>query len=100
MAKWNYTLRFGKNLREAIEAEDIEAVAKCLIACYRELLNKLSDEDKDWFEPDIEEVIEEINNFVDCIDRIGIEDEDQNELDDYLEYFYDLCDNVGAWVAI
>lgn len=99
MGKWNYILRFGKNLREAIEAEDIEAVAKCLIVCYRELLNKLSDEDKDWFESDIEEVIEEINNFVDCINRIGIEDEDQDELDDYLEYFYSLCDNVGAWVA-
>lgn len=100
MGKWNYTLHLGKNLREAIEAEDIKATARCLIACYRELLNKLSGEDKDWFEPDIEEVIEEINDFVNCIDRIGVEDEDQDELDDYLEYFYDLCDNVGAWVAI
>ena len=89
MAKWNYTLRFGKNLREAIEAEDVEAVVKCLIACYRELLNKLSDEDMEWKQFDIEDAIFNLENF-----------DEGEDVDDYLEYFYDICDDVRAWIAI
>ena len=91
MGKWKYTLRFGKALREAIKAEDTAMVVKCLIACYRELLNKLSDEDKGWKEWDIEDGIE-------CLEAYDGEDED--EIDYYLAEFYDICDDVGAWVAI
>lgn len=89
MAQWNYTLRFGKNLREAIHEENTEMVVKCLIACYRELLNKLSDEDRDWYKDDIEDTIFNLENF----------DEDE-DVDDYLAEFYDVCDDVRAWVAI
>ena len=89
MGKWNYTLRFGKNLREAIKLEDVDAVIIALIACYRELLNKLPDEDKEWKAFDIEDAIFNLENF-----------DEGEDVDDYLEYFYDLCDDVGAWVAI
>ena len=89
MGRWNYTLRFGKNLREAIEAEDIEAVVKCLIACYRELLNKLSDEDKECYEMEIEDAIFNLENF-----------DEGEDADDYLAYFYDFCDDIGVWVSI
>ena len=89
MAKWNYTLRFGKHLREAIDAEDVQLVVKCAICCYRELLNKLSDEDKDWKQYDIEDAIFNLENF----------DYDE-DVDDYLGEFYDLCDELGAWIAI
>ena len=89
MARWDYTLHWGKQLREAIDDEDIEMVVKCLIACYRELLNKLSDEDKDWKEFDIEDAIFNLENF----------DYDE-DVDDYLAEFYDLCDELGAWVEI
>ena len=89
MAQWNYTLHFGKHLREAIDAEGVQMVVKCLIACYRELLNKLSDEDKDCYECDIEDAIFNLENF----------DEDE-DVDDYLEYFYDLCDELRAWVGM
>lgn len=90
MAKWDYTLRWGKQLREAIDAEDIEMVVKCLICCYRELLNKLSDEDKEWKEFDIEQEIFCLESF----------DEDAEDADDYLEVFYDICDDVRAWITI
>ena len=93
MAKWNFTLRFGKNLREAIEAEDAEAVVKCLIACYRELLNKMDDEDKDWKKFDIEDSIEVLTLY-------AIDPDDEDDVDYYLAEFYDICDDVGAWVAI
>ena len=88
MAQWEYTLHWGKQLREAICAEDEEFVVRCLIACYRELLNKLSDEDKDCYALDIEDAIFNLESF----------DEDE-DVDDYLEYFYDLCDDVRAWIA-
>ena len=88
MAQWNYTLKWGKQLHEAIYDEDVEMVVKCLIACYRELLNKLSDEDRDWKEFDIEEEIFCLENF-----------DEEEDVDDYLERFYDICDDVRAWVA-
>ena len=89
MARWNYTIRAGKFLREAIESEDTTLVVSRLLQCYRELLNKLSDEDKEWKQFDIEDAIFNLENF------------DENEdVDEYLEWFYDLCDDVGAWVAI
>jgi hypothetical protein len=89
MAQWNYTIRWGKQLREAICAEDEEMVVKCLIACYRELLNKLSDEDRDWKESDIKDEIL-------CLEAY----EEDYDVDDYLEEFYDICDDVRAWIAI
>ena len=89
MARWKYTLRFGKNLREAIDNEDVEAVVICLIACYRELLNQMNEDDKDFYELDIEDAIFNLDNF-----------DEGEDVDDYLAYFYDLCDDLGAWVAI
>ena len=91
MARWKYTLHFGKNLREAIDAEDIEATVQCLIACYRELLNKLSNEDKDWKEFAIEDAI----SSLECYDIY----EEHGAIDYYLEEFYDICDDVRAWVG-
>lgn len=88
MANWKYTLRFGKNLREAIDAGDVEATVKCLIACYRELQIKLSDEDKELIEFDIEDAIYNLENF-----------DPGEDVDEYLEWFYDLCDDLGAWVV-
>ena len=90
MAKWNYRLRFGIQLHEAIDAEDIEMTVKCLICCYRELLNKLNDEDKEWKQFDIE----------DQIDMLATFSESEEYIDEYLEVFYDLCDELGAFVEI
>jgi hypothetical protein len=99
MAKWNYTLCFGKELREAIDDENIEMVTKCLIACFRELLNKMSDDDKDLYEDSITDYIEELEEFVP-----DDEDEDEeygnNVLNHILGMFYDICDDVRAWVEV
>lgn len=89
MGKWNYTLRFGQNLREAIDEGNVEATVKCLIACYRELQIKLSDEDKELIEFDIEDAIFNLENF-----------DPSEDVDDYLECFYDICDDVRAWIGI
>ena len=90
MAQWNYTLKWGKQLHEAIHEEDVSMVVKCLIACYRELLNKLSDEDRDWNQFDIEDAIWCLENY----------DEDTgDDIDYYSDEFYDICDNVRAWIV-
>ena len=93
MAQWNYTIRWGKQLREAICDEDTEMVVKCLIACYRELLNKLSDEDREDYEYDIEDTIEVLTYY-------EADSDDEDDVDDYLSEFYDICDDVRAWIAI
>ena len=93
MAKWTYKLRSGIQLREAIEADDIEMTVKCLIRCYRELFNKLNDEDKEWKEFDIEDSIEVLTLY-------AIDPDDEDDVNYYLEEFYDLCDELGAWIAI
>lgn len=91
MAKWDYTINSGVQLREAIEAEDTTMVVKYLIVCYRELFNKLSEEDKEWKQFDIEDAIERLEHY----------DEDyDDDIDEYLEDFYDLCDDVLAWVEV
>ena len=94
MAKWNYTIRGGKFLREAIDEGNINRVVSCLLQCYRELFNVLSEEDKDWKGFDIEDAIEIIAS--EALEFYH----DEDEVDDYLEVFYDLCDELGAWVAI
>lgn len=91
MAQWNYTLKWGKQLREAITAEDTELAIRCLIACYRELLNKLSVEDREWKEFDIEDAIACLENYDKCED---------DEIDFHLSEFYDICDDVRAWIEI
>lgn len=90
MAQWNYTIYWGKQLREAIEDKDVQMVVKCLTACYRELLNKLSDEDKNCYEFDIEDQIEMLATF----------SESEEYIDEYLDTFYDLCDELRAWVIV
>ena len=89
MSKWEYTLASGKALHEAIENEDAQLTVKCLLKCYNELYGKLTDEDKEWKGWDIEDTIFNIENF----------DEDE-DVDDYLEEFYDLCDDLRAWITL
>ena len=74
MAKWTYTIRSGKFLREAIDEGDAALVTSRLLQCYRELLNALSDEDKDWKGFDIEDAIEILALYV-----IDPDDEDDSD---------------------
>lgn len=91
MAKWDYIITNGKELRNAIENSDIKATLKALQLCNEELLNKLSDEDREWKGMEIEDAIETLNY---------IYTDDIEEVDGYLEEFYDLCDSLRAWVEM
>lgn len=96
MANWKYTLNSGSALREAIDNDDMEQVVKCLLLCYKELKSKLSEEDEEWYADDITDAMDSL----DFLDSMGVEDEDEDEINDHLEDFYDLCDALRAWIGI
>lgn len=87
MARWKYSLNSGSALREAIDNEDAEQAVKCLLLCYKELQSKLTEKDKDYRGMEIEDAIFNLENF----------DIDE-DVDDYLSDFYDLCDELRAWI--
>jgi hypothetical protein len=93
MAKWEYTITSGKALREAIYNEDTEQVVKCLIHCYKELQSKLTEEDKEWKGYDIEDSIGVLTLY-------ALYPDDEDNVNYYLEEFYDICDDVRAWIEI
>ena len=89
MAQWDYIITNGKQLRQAIDDGNIPATLKALQLCSEELLNKLSDEDREWKGMDIEDAISTLDyTYTDDIE----------EIDGYLAEFYDLCDELRAWV--
>lgn len=93
MSKWMYTINNGQALRDAIDDGDEQLVVKCLLRCYKELYDKLTDEDKEWKGWDIEDEIETLTHFdADCY-----EDDD---IDCYLDAFYDICDDLRAWITL
>ena len=105
MAKWNYDLKtMGKNLRDYINEcnsskEHCESILEQLIICCNYLHENLSNEDRIWYENDLDELIQ------DCEDTRYYLDEDDEEsnadnIDDVLTTFYDLMDSMRVWVAI
>ena len=96
MVKWDYIITSGKKLREAIHNEDIRLVVKALLLCYKELYSKLSDEDKDWKGMDIEDSIENLSLYTFDLD----DEDDEDNVNYYLDEFYNLCDDLKAWVEI
>ena len=85
--KWNYTLKSGKALRQAIADEDYEAVKERLIAAYKEINEAMPD-------------IYDEDDLAYDISNLEVMDLDEDEIDYALSDFYDLCDNLGIWVDI
>ena len=93
MARWKYTLNSGSALREAIDNEDLEQVVKCLLLCYQELLDKLDEWDEQDYEIDIQDSVGVLQAY-----ELYHDEDDEECVDDYLEEFYDLCDELRAWI--
>lgn len=96
MARWKYTLKSGSALREAINNEDTEQVVKCLLLCYNELLNQLDEWDTEDYEIDIQDSIGVLMAYELCPD----EEDKEEYLDDKLAEFYDLCDELRAFIEL
>lgn len=95
MAQWKYTIESGKSLREAIENGDTMQTVKCLLKCYKELRNKLSDEDSEDYEYDIADTIGVLMSY-----ELSPDEDDEENINYYLEEFYDICDAVRAWISM
>lgn len=93
MTQWNFTIHNGTALREAISNDNIKQTTECLCKCFEELYNKLSDEDKDVYQFDIEDIMESLQLY-------DTESDDEDTINDYLQEFYDICDDVRAFVAL
>lgn len=94
MANWKYTLNSGSALREAIDNDDLEQVVKCLLLCYEELLGKLDEWDEADYEIDIHDSIGVLKAYEPC------PDDDEDYINDQLDEFYDLCDELRAWIGL
>lgn len=96
MAQWKYTITSGTALREAIEDGDTEQTIKCLLKCCSELYNKLSKDNCDEYDYEIEDIVNALSAYV-----LYNDDEDDTEtIDLCLNDFYDICDDVRAFVAL
>lgn len=106
MTNWKYKIGFeGKVLRDLINEEEtienIIAIYKQIIRCLESWKGKLSDSDKEDWEYDIENMIEDLQ-FA-CPDAEDDElsyDEEENKINYYLNDFYDMCDNARVWIGL
>lgn len=96
MAMWKYTIRGGSNLRNAIYEGDTKRTIECLIQCFDELWNKLSKEDLEEYDYEIEDIVDSLGVYVLSDD----EDEDTENINEYLRDFFDICDDVRAFVTL
>lgn len=94
MANWEYTIKSGSALHEAINNDDLGQTVKCLLLCYQELLNQLDDSDREYYEVDIQDSIGVLMAYELC------PDDDEDFVNDLLAEFYDICDELRAWIEI
>ena len=105
MSNWDYDLKdHGKTLRELIikggsSKENCENILKQVIGCCEYLQTKLTDEDKDWYEYDLENMIEDCEDAK-CYLEEDNDEVNEREINDILEDFYDLMDTMRVWVAL
>lgn len=105
MGKWDYDLKtMGKNLREYINEGDpskehCETILEQLIICCNYLQENLTNEDKEWYELDLEELIQDCEDTKYYLDEDDYESNEDN-INDVLTTFYDLMDSMRVWVAL
>ena len=105
MAKWDYDLKdYGKTLRDLINEgdsskENCEKILKQIVVCCEYLQKKLTDEDKEWYEYDLEEMIEDCGDAKYYLEEDD-EEHNEDEINNILEKFYDLMDSMRVWVAL
>lgn len=105
MTRWNYDLKeHGIKLRELIARDDASKencinIIEQVVVCCNWLQTHFIEEDKECYEFDIEDMI------LDCEDAryyIDEDDEDSNEenINDLLDQFYDLMDEMRVWITM
>lgn len=101
MARWEYTLKFGPALKDAIRDENPESILDALVACFTEINKAMPDYyDSDDLEEDLMD-ISDLHDSLENYDEYGMTYDDVVEnIDGMLYNFYDMCDNLNIWVGI
>ena len=105
MTKWDYNLSHrGNYLRELIDKDDsskenCENILNQIIVCCQYLKTQLTQEDKDWYECDLEEMIEDCEDTKCYLDEFD-EETNEDNVNDTLTGFYDLMDTMRVWIPV
>lgn len=108
MAKWIYTCKNGKGLRNLIDEEDVDGIILQMKKCCQEILDNYPFEDewdRDAFEEmldnldSVDLIIENCRSGIDNIEDFGY-DAEEDLIDAYLIDLYDLCDELRIWVEV
>lgn len=91
MAQWKYTIEHGKALRAAIKDNSTIETIERLKDCCMELLGSLKNRDIDYFAEDLQDIMDELED---------VDIYDVDEINYYLNDFFDICNVIRAWVSI
>lgn len=103
MRQWKYTLKNSKLLRNAIKNENYLEILKELIKSYKQIVKieikdgiiSMSEE-----ENTLNDYISDIQDYIDY-ELMDIENTNQEEdINYFLNDFYDLCDNLNIWINL
>ena len=86
--KWKFTLPNSKELRQAIEKEDSDAVYRELIKAYNWIAQRVDDDYT------IDSLVDNLEWDLDC------QAFDEESVDAHLSEFYDYCDYRKVWIEI
>lgn len=97
--KWDYQLKNGVALRNAIDADDYGQIKNSLIAAYKEIHEVMPEK---FDEYDLENKLEDLEYLdTEPDEDIEISEDDIRENFDYeLSDLYDLCDNLNIWISL
>lgn len=105
MKQWKYNMEaYGKPFRELFDNEEetiehIIDIYKHMILFLQEWKKRLIAEDREEFEYDIDCLIEDMECACPNVDDDDYESEEAN-VNEYLEKFYDICDERRCWIGI
>lgn len=101
MANWDYELKSGKELREAIDNDDKLAVLENLEKCWREIHKAMPDKyDEDDLQEDLADIENQKDNLENYEDYDMTEEDVEDEINYMLDGFYDFCDGYRIWVEL
>lgn len=105
MSNWKYNIdKEGVELRNLLNnAETLENIADLythIIECLNTIRKMLTRKDSEKWGNEIDNMIEDLEMAQpDLSDDLNYKEEEDN-LNYYLDEFYNLCDNIGVWIGI
>lgn len=98
-SRWNYTLKCGKALRQAIDDENPAEILTILQQAWTEIHQNFPDE---YDENDLESDLDDIENELDNVENYEDYDMTYEDVEDNIDYMlnnlYDFCDSFSIWV--